>query len=79
MSAVPSTARPPVAERQPDRARPGAQWLVLGCYLLGAMALTARLWADPAGRMPAGNPHDVDLFAWYMRYTATAIAHGHLP
>ena len=79
MSAVPSTARPPVAERQPDRARPGAQWLVLGCYLLGAMVLTLRLWMDPAGRAQAGDPHDVDLFAWYMRYAATAIAHGHLP
>jgi len=79
VSAVPSTARPPVAERQPDRARPGAQWLVLGCYLLGAMVLTLRLWMDPAGRAQAGDPHDVDLFAWYMRYAATAIAHGHLP
>ena len=79
MSAVSSTVKLPAVEDQPDRARPRASWLVLGCYLLGAMALTARLWADPAGRMPAGNPHDVDLFAWYMRYTATAIAHGHLP
>ena len=79
MSAVPSTVELPAVEYQPDRARPGAQWLVLGCYLLGAMALTSRLWIDPAGRIQAGDPHDVDLFAWYMRYAATAIAHGHLP
>ncbi len=79
MSAVPSTVKPPVAEPQPDRARAGAQWLVLGCYLLGAMVLTSRLWIDPAGRIQAGDPHDVDLFAWYMRYAATAVAHGHLP
>ena len=79
MSAVPSTVELPAVEDQADRARPGAQWLVLGCYLLGAMALTWRLWIDPAGRIQAGDPHDVDLFAWYMRYAATAIAHGHLP
>jgi hypothetical protein len=27
----------------------------------------------------AGDPHDVDLFAWYMHYAATAISHGRLP
>src|SRR5262249_36002827 len=27
----------------------------------------------------AGDPHDVDLFAWYMRYAATAISYGRLP
>jgi hypothetical protein len=79
VSAVPSTVKPPAAEHQPDRGRAGAQWLVLGCYLLGAMVLTSRLWIGPAGRIQAGDPHDVDLFAWYMRYAATAIAHGHLP
>jgi len=54
-------------------------WLVVGCYVLGAFALTWRLWADPAGRMVAGNPGDINLFAWFMRYTATALSHGHLP
>ena len=41
--------------------------------------MTARLWADPAGRLQIGDPHDVDLFTWYMRYAATAISHGRLP
>jgi len=39
-----------------------------------------QLWADPASRVQAGyDARDVDLFAWFIRYEATAIAHGHLP
>jgi hypothetical protein len=80
VSAIPTAVvPPPVAERPPPRSWPGAQWLVLGCYLLGAVAVTWRLWAHPAGLMPAGNSEDNNLFAWCMRYSATAIAHGHLP
>ena len=56
-----------------------AQWLVVCCYLLCAFGLTWRLWADPAGRMVAGNPGDINLFAWFMRYSATAVSHGRLP
>jgi hypothetical protein len=56
-----------------------APWLVACCYLIGAAALTARLWADPSGRAQAGNPGDVNLFAWFMRYAAAAVAHGRLP
>ena len=43
------------------------------------MAVTWRLWADPASHTVAGNPNDADLFAWFMRYDATAVAHGRLP
>ena len=56
-----------------------APWLVVCCYLIGAVAVTARLWIDPASRMQAGDRGDVDLFAWFMRYAATAVAHGRLP
>ena len=49
------------------------------CYLLCAVGLTWRLWADPAGRMVVGNPGDINLFAWFMRYSATAVSHGRLP
>ena len=56
-----------------------AGWLVVGLYLLASLALTWRLWADPAGRMVAGNPGDTNLFAWFMRYSATAVSHGRLP
>jgi hypothetical protein len=76
----------PAATEQSELAEPGrpagrswAPWLVLGCYLLGAFAVTWRLWVDPVSRAVAGTPRDVDLFAWYLRYEATAIAHGRLP
>jgi len=79
VSLVPTTVEPsPVAER-PPRTRTRAAWLVAGCYLLGALAVTVRLWADPAGLMQRGDDHDVNFFAWFMRYAATAVAHGHLP
>ena len=51
----------------------------MGLYLLASIALTWRLWADPAGRMVAGNPGDTNLFAWFMRYSASAVSHGRLP
>jgi len=51
----------------------------VGCYVLGAFALTYRLWADPAGQMVAGNAGDINLFSWFMRDVATAVSHGHLP
>ena len=80
MSLVPSAVAPaPVAERPPARGGNRVQWLIVGCYLLAAVAVTWRLWADPAARAQAGDTADVDLFAWFMRYDAVAIAHGHLP
>jgi hypothetical protein len=48
-------------------------------YLVGALAVTLWLWRDPAGRVVAGNPNDADQLAWFFRYDATALAHGHLP
>ena len=79
MSAVPSTIEQP-AVAEPRQPRGGAaQLLVLGCYVLAAVAMTGRLWLDPAGRMQLGDRQDVNLFAWFMRYSATAIGHGHLP
>jgi hypothetical protein len=88
-----SLVRRAVSPRQAERLRPdpdgrprrarAATWLVLGAYLLGAVALTWHLWADPAGRAQVvpgnGVSHDIDLFAWFIRYEATALAHGRLP
>ena len=54
-------------------------WLVVCCYLAGAVAVTARLWVDPAGRAQVGDSNDVDLFVWFVRYAATAVGHGQLP
>jgi hypothetical protein len=62
-----------------SRASAGAFWLVVGCYLLGALILTLRLWADPASRAQAGDTEDVALYSWFLRYAATAVSHGHLP
>lgn len=64
---------------QPTRARRIAAAVVPLGYLLAAVLLTWRLWVHPGSRFVAGNAHDTDLFAWFMRYAATAVKHGHLP
>src|SRR5260221_1358486 len=80
VSLVPAAVElPAVAERAPPRSRTSVSWLIAGGYLLGALIVTARLWADPAGRMPVGNAQDVNMFAWFLRYSATASAHGEIP
>lgn len=81
MSLVPSAVKPsPATAGRRGRIRALASWLVAGGYLLGAVAVTWRLWADPASLMPIGRGNrDVDLFAWFMRLEATDIAHGRLP
>jgi hypothetical protein len=80
VSLIPTTVEPrPVAQRPPPRHGRSAIWLIAGCYLLGALAVTGRLWADPAGRVQVGDVRDVDLFAWFLRYAETAVSHGRLP
>jgi hypothetical protein len=77
---MPTTA-PPVAAAagRPLRRDRWALVLILGGYLLAAVAVTWRLWADPASHMVAGNPNDANFFAWFLRYDASAVAHGRLP
>jgi hypothetical protein len=80
VSVVPSAVEPSaVVDRPAPRPRTRAHWLILGCYLFGALLVTARLWVDPAGRMQTGDAQDVNLFAWFLRYSATAVSHGRLP
>jgi hypothetical protein len=67
------------ADRSHERARTLTPWLIGCCYVLGAVLVTSRLWADPVRRAQVGDVQDVNLFAWFMRYEATAIAHGRLP
>jgi hypothetical protein len=67
-----------VAGRRATRAGTRTQWLIVAGYLVAAVAVTWRLWADPANLMQA-HTGDIDQFAWFMRYDATAIAHGRLP
>jgi hypothetical protein len=80
VSVVPSAdERSGVTDHPPSRHGVRAQGLILGCYLAGAIAVTWHLWADPAGRMQAGDVQDVNLFAWFMHYSAAAVSRGHLP
>ncbi len=80
VSLVPAAVEPSqVSGDGRTRARTWVPWLILCCYLLGAIAVTWRLWADPASRAQVGDREDVDQFAFFVRYAATAIAHGHLP
>ena len=55
--------------------------LVLPVYLAAAVALNWRLWLGLGTVSVVGDPGpaDNDLMAWFMRYAAHAIAHGHLP
>ncbi len=81
MGLVPSAVEPAQTAREP-RPHSGSRWagwLVLALYLAGAFAVTWRLWVSPASRMQAGDPTDVDLFAWFIRYSAESVAHGSLP
>ena len=73
----PAAAASVPAERKRSLSR--STRLTLASYLIAAIAVTWRLWLDPASRAVPGNPFDADLFAWYMRYAADAVAHGHLP
>jgi hypothetical protein len=83
VSLVPGAVETSQASQASGRVRPrasaGASWLVVGCYLLGALVLTWQLWADPASRAQPGDIRDGDLFAFFLRYAAAAVAHGHLP
>lgn len=55
--------------------------LVLAAYAVAAAALNWRLWLGLAAMAPVGDPGpaDNDLMAWFMRYAADAVRHGHLP
>jgi len=80
VSLVATLVKPsPVAERRTVIRAHGVQWLILLGYLAAAVLLTWRLWADPAARVQVGDTQDVNLFAWFMRYEATAVVHGRLP
>jgi hypothetical protein len=75
VSQAAAPAAPPVEERR----RRWPSWLVLAGYLIAAVAVTWRLWADPASRAQTGDISDIDQFTWFLRYSATAVSHLHLP
>jgi len=77
---LPTTTSPTAPAARGPLGRDGlAVALILACYLLAALAVAWHLWADPAAHTVAGNPNDADVFAWYLRYDATAVTHGRLP
>jgi hypothetical protein len=47
--------------------------------VLLALWVTARAWGDPASRIVQTGVGDPDLAAWWLRYSAEAIAHWRLP
>src|ERR1700728_1082786 len=80
---VTSAVRVPEApEAGPDSRPVRRAWLpavICAGYLLASVILTWRLWAHPSSATVAGNPPDHSQFAWFMRYSATAVSHGRLP
>ena len=82
--ALPTTASSPAGPAGEDAPGPPrrGRWVtaaVLACYLIAAVVVTWRLWTDPASHTVAGNPNDANLFAWFARYDANAVAHARLP
>jgi hypothetical protein len=80
---VTSAVRVPEAPEAGPESRPARRsWLpavICAGYLLAAVVLTWRLWAHPSSATVAGNPPDHSQFAWFLRYSAIAVAHGRLP
>ncbi len=79
--AAPDRARG-IADRQPEHRR-WVPWLIALGYVLAAFAVTWRIWAHPTVMAPntgdrVVNGDVLDDF-WFIRYPATALAHGHLP
>ena len=81
-------ALPETEAGKDDRSRATWGWLVrhpglfvLCAYLAAAVALNWRLWLGLGTMSAVGDPGpaDNDLMAFFLRYTANAIAHGHLP
>ncbi len=58
-------------------------WVIPCLYLGVSAALTWRMWADPTRTVPTNGTSsvsaDIYINSWFMRFTATALANGHLP
>jgi hypothetical protein len=78
-AAAPASAASPTDATGIARARSRAPALVYAGYLVAALIVTWRLWAHPGTATVAGNRRDSAQFAWFMRYEAMAVLHGHLP
>jgi hypothetical protein len=58
-------------------------WVIPCLYLAVSVALAWRMWTNPTGTVPTNGTSsvsaDIYINSWFMRYTATALANGHLP
>jgi hypothetical protein len=79
VTAVPATTSSEGVEGRPPGGDRRALVFTAVYYTLAAIALTLWLWQHPGTGTVAGNPNDADQFAWFFRYDAAALAHGHLP
>jgi hypothetical protein len=62
------------------RVRPrGVDLYAPAAYLVLAVWTYARLWRDPAGRLPALNPDDFQLFQWMLAHSARVLTHFENP
>jgi hypothetical protein len=55
------------------------QALTMYLYIVGGFFVTGRLWLDPVWRRQYGDIQDVNQATWFVRYTAEAVEHFHLP
>ena len=72
----------PAIERATVRLKQRPELLVMLGYVVAAIAMAWRLWFHLTSMAPTngyGVSPDVYLNAWFMRYAATAVAHGRFP
>jgi hypothetical protein len=77
-STAPDVVDPPPAPRS-ERVGAVNASLVLWCYALGGVVLTAGLWRHPGSRRIVGNPGDTDLYQWWLGWWAHALSSMHNP
>jgi hypothetical protein len=78
VAAASASTEPATAAASPSRTWPWPA-LVYACYLVAALVVTVHIWAHPATAIVGPNAEDSAQFAWFLRYAATAVAHGRLP
>jgi hypothetical protein len=47
-------------------------------YMLAALIVTSSLWKQLGRQEVAGNPHDTDLYTWWLAWSAHELSSGHL-
>jgi hypothetical protein len=76
---VAESSQPPQPARVLGWVTRHATILTLLWYVAGGFWVTARLWIHPSSLRQPDDPQDVNQATWFMRYTAHAVEHWHLP